>query len=101
MLDAHGGPSVWFGVPIMTLIVSRHLRSARPVTGRVANYIVRTTIDQRYELLVNYKTHARSAGNVHGSVDCVVVAGRTPADPAQLSSFQLGFPRALVSVANQ
>ena len=45
-------------------------------------------VDQRYELLVNYKDRARDAGTAH-TVDCVVVAGRTPADAARLASFEM------------
>jgi hypothetical protein len=45
-------------------------------------------IDQRYELLVNYNSRAREAGKAH-AVDCVVVAGRRPADADRLASFEM------------
>lgn len=45
-------------------------------------------LDQRYELLVNYKGRSSNVGTAH-SVDCVVVVGRKPTDPDRLSSFKM------------
>jgi hypothetical protein len=69
-------------------LLGGEFRAGRFKPSSELNGAVIQVIDQRYELLVNYKDRARTAGNVR-AVDCVVVAGRTPADPAQLASFEM------------
>lgn len=71
-----------------TPLVGRQFRAGRCGPSSDLNAAVIQIIDQRYELLVNYKDRARDFGAVH-AVDCVVVAGRTPPDCAQSASFEM------------
>lgn len=71
-----------------TPLTGGEFREGRFKPSNDLNSAVIQAIDQRYELLVNYKDRARDAGTVH-AVDCVIVAGRTPSDPAKLASFEM------------
>jgi hypothetical protein len=71
-----------------TPLTGGEFRAGRLKPSGDLNSAVIQVIDQRYELLVNYKDRARGVGMVH-AVDCLVVAGRTPSDPAQLASFEV------------
>jgi hypothetical protein len=71
-----------------TPLTGGEFRAGRSKPSADLNSAVIQVIDQRYELLVNYKDRAQHVGKVH-AVDCVVVAGRTPVDPAHLASFEM------------
>ena len=71
-----------------TPLIGSEFRAARFRPSGDLNSAVIQVIDQRYELLVNYKNRSQAAGKVH-AIECVVVAGRTPVDPAALASFEM------------
>lgn len=71
-----------------TTLVGGEFRAGRYRPSADLNEAVIQIVDQRYELLVNYKDRAKEAGTAH-SVDCVVVAGRKPTDAERLASFEI------------
>jgi hypothetical protein len=71
-----------------TVLMGNEFRAGRYRPSAALNGAVIQVIDQRYELLVNYNSRAREAGKAH-AVDCVVVAGRRPADADRLASFEM------------
>jgi hypothetical protein len=71
-----------------TALVGGEFRAGRFKPSADLNGAVIQILDQRYELLVNYKHRAKEAGTAH-AVDCVVVAGRKPTDAERLASFEM------------
>ena len=68
--------------------MGREFRPGRYRPSAAINEAVIQVVDQRYELLVNYESRAKEAGTAH-AVDCLVVAGRTPANAERLASFEM------------
>lgn len=71
-----------------TPLMGREFRPGRYRPSAEINEAVIQVMDQRYELLVNYKSRAKEAGTAH-AVDCLVVAGRTPTNAERLASFEM------------
>jgi hypothetical protein len=71
-----------------TALVGGEFRAGRYKPSADLNGAVIQVVDQRYELLINYKDRAKEVGKAH-AVDCVVVAGRKPADAERLASFEM------------
>jgi hypothetical protein len=71
-----------------TPLMGREFRPGRYRPSAAINEAVIQVVDQRYELLVNYESRAKEAGTAH-AVDCLVVAGRTPANAERLASFEM------------
>jgi Domain of unknown function (DUF4263) len=71
-----------------TALLGGEFRPGRFKPSPDLNAAVIQVVDQRYELLVNYKDRAKEAGTAH-AVDCVVVAGRKPTDAQRLASFEM------------